>query len=1102
MPEAVEIRLESLELPTYVRGPDSPYPAFTWAGWRYHYPYCAQVDMSLESRPVKHRAVVLENRYVRVTVLPDLGGKIFSLYDKTAKQDAFMVPPSIKFQNIALRGAWLAGGIELNYGSTHHTSHTVSPITWAMRRDEDGGASVWVGSITRPVEGRYAARIRLRPDRAAMDLEIHSMGPQQLPGMMYWWSNAGVEVGPQSRFYYFGLYAESGHGRHSWPVADGLDYSWYRNRATGSDMFLMDAQRDELAFYDFARRHGVCNIAHRHLAPGQKYFTWGNDPIGRYWDLLLSDAEQTYCEIQRGRLPSQGITEPIPPMSDDTWSEVWMPLNATEGFSAAANDLVLSLPPPKEQGAKVALRLLSAVPRAAVRVEAFAGEQCLGRFDVPRLEPGQPALIELDLPDGLRCDAVKVFDAAGLCLMDWHAFEFKSEDWFNDVTPDPFKEDAASADRLFHEAQKWRFHLWPHPHGHARGLYEKILKQDGEHSGANQALAEMALHAGQYDLALEHVNKALKRRPLDAGLKALAGWIHLRLGHLKEAEENFWWAQRYENGRKDGLVGLAWTFAKAGRWADALDAADRLLAERSRDKWGRLLRLYALRRLGRREEAVALLKELLAEDPLWSKLHAEALLLGVPVDIHAGTRKLGDDSVTAAMPYLELGLWDDAQAVLAVDESNEPFSPAVRLSHLLYAQHRAGRAAEADATLQQLRQSPPEQANPWTTTSLDVLTELVLGGTAFPGRAAQPGKPVPPPAGETPAIPTAETAVLRDEPMLRLMLGNVLADRGRVDEAAAQWRRAAELGMRNTVLEYNLAQVAAHAGDKAKALEHYRRSWELSGRHMAAFAALDIHLASMGLHADRLALYDPLPEAFKTRSATATRRVVMLLDNGLWKQALDELDRRQFLIGEFERHMRTYYLEALLGVALPLLAESKADAAIPVLQRGLEYPRNLNVGRSDSWPDEAATRYWLGVACELAGKADQARAYWHEAVLETHHDGDPNTGYTMLAWLALGRRQQAISIMHRLEKLGRGDTQIEGWYRHLFPPNTLKLGYGLAMLAKGHVDEARDIWRKALAEKPDDRLFRLHLDIPCALLEKMSRRVARTEGIGFADRTR
>ncbi len=1053
MSEGVSVRLEEVELPTYVRGPDGPYPRYGWAGWRGTYPYSTQQDLTTEVRPQRHRMVVLENEYLLVAVTPDMVGRVFRLYDKRAGQETFMVPPSIKYQNVSNRGAWIAGGIEFNFGHRGHTCHTVNPVSWAMRTDSDGGASVWVGTTIRPTGSRWALRIRLRPGRAAMDLDVHVMGPPLLPSMMYWWSNAGVEVTRQSRFFYYGLYANALHFQHGWPVCDGLDFSWWRNRLLEADMFLMDAQRDYLGFYDYGRHHGLAQTADVHEAPGQKYFTWGTHEQGQYWDSMFSDTGQTYCEIQRGRLPTQGTTERLPPMACQRWTETWIPLAGTEGFTATESGLVLSVE--HEADGAACIRLAAVEARTALTLEAFAGRKRLGRWPVKAVAPDDPFTRRVKLPPDARCDRVRVRDAAGDALLDWTEFHYNSDDWFRDSIGH-IELNQGPADEMFAEAERRRFLSWPGGLDECRGHYRQILEQDPGHTGVLVALAEVEFYVGRYERAGEHLRKALQRRPREPECLTLLGWTALKLDRDGEAVRAFADAARCESARRTALVGLAAAHLRAGRHKPALAAVERLLGENPADPWGRWMQVVALRRAGQTAPAREHLRGLLSEQPLWSCLHAEAALLDVPVDLAGGTRTLADDSVTAATPYLDLGLWDDARAVLQRDESDEPFSPAVRLAHLAYACRQLGDASGEAEALQALRRAPAELAHPWTTTSIEVLEALC---------AAHEG-----------------------EPMLEYMLGNVLADRYRLDEARARWERAVELGMAHSVCHYNLGRLAAHRQDHETSLMHFRKAWELSGQDVNMFSVLDRALASAGLHQERQAVYEQLDERLRQRSVVAMRRVLQLLDTARYEQALAELGQRTFLRGEFEKTIRYQYLEAIVGRACDHVQAGRWDASEAVLRKGFEYPRNLNIGRHGAMPNEAVLHYWLALAADAQGDEERARASWQAAAEELHMDGHPMQAYEMLAWLALGHRPRALALAHKLEQIARGQADVPWWYKFYYGSAAPQFNHGLAQVAKGHIGAAREIWRKALAENPDGRWLPLHLNLPQAILERMARR--------------
>ncbi len=1058
MPSAVSAKVTWVEIPTYVLGPDSPYPSFHWRAWRGHYPFSTQLDLSTQKRPVRHRIVVLENDFVRAEVLPDMGGRLYRLYDKVAGQETFMVPPSVKYQNIALRGAWITGGIEFNFGYRSHTAVTCSPVSWAIRADDDGGASVWVGTVIRPMESRWAVRIGLRPGRSALDLEIFTMGPLVLPGMMYWWTNAAVEVTRHSRFYYFGTYAGD-YAPHSWPWTDGMDFSWWRNRIFGADMFLMEPQRDYLGFYDFSRHHGLAQTADRFHSPGQKYFTWGADTRGRYWDLLLSDSEQTYCEIQRGRLPSQGRTEPLPPMCIESWTETWMPIHQTHGFSGTEGDLVISVAPQANHAAVI--YLLSAIRRKDLRLEAFGQSGSLGSWRTGALAPGRPWSHKLSLPRGQSVRRAVVTEPDGTVVMDWREFDFSADDWYKHR--DGFNEEKASLEELFAEAERRRFALWPNGTEGATSMYEKVLAADPGHSGALGAMAEIHYYAGQFAKAQELLRKALDRRPADPSLLSLHGWTLVALDRPDEAVEAFSVATRYEPGRRNGLAGLVWTRLKAGGLPAAEKVSRELISLYPADRWSRYLRTIVLRKAGRKKEAAELVAALLAQDPLWYRANAEAVLLGVPTLLADGQRRLADDSVIAATDYLLLGMWEDAAAILRHEDSDEPFSPAVRLAHLAYAQHRLGRKAAARATLRKLARCPLAQATPWTTAAIGILEHLAA---AYP-----------------------------DQPMLHFLLGNVLSSRRRLEEATAQWRRAAKGGLEDAVLYRNLAAAAEHLGDKKKALALYRRAWKLSGANVYLFNEFDRLLAGMGLHRQRDRLYRELPAKVRGRSIVALRRVPQLLDLQRYDEALKELSIRTFLSGEtHERVVRGQFLETLVAKGTQLMDQGRLEQAIELLRRGLTYPRNHNAGRSDYHPDESIINYFLGLACEAAGDEDAARRHWTAAAEEQHSAGDLTHAYEMMAWVALGKRARAMNIAHEFEQLARGERDPSRYWSWFGGPGLYKIGHGLGQLAKGWPDQAREIWRRALAEEPGGRWVRPHANMPASLLERMSRRLTGPAG--------
>ena len=154
--EAV-VRETTLEIPTYALGPEDTNPPL----WKPHvYPYTMQTRISKNKVPKKYRAVILENDFIRVIILPDVGGRIYAAHDKTNGDFDFIYHNHvIKPGLVALRGAWLSGGIEWNFPTRGHTTNTFSPVQYKILKGSDGSVTCVVGTIEWVRRMKYGKRL-------------------------------------------------------------------------------------------------------------------------------------------------------------------------------------------------------------------------------------------------------------------------------------------------------------------------------------------------------------------------------------------------------------------------------------------------------------------------------------------------------------------------------------------------------------------------------------------------------------------------------------------------------------------------------------------------------------------------------------------------------------------------------------------------------------------------------------------------------------------------------------------------------------------------------------------------------------------------------
>ena len=104
--------------------------------------------------------IYLENEYLKVTILPSFGGKLFSAIDKTNGHEIFHRNCTIKPDLIGTLGAWISGGVEWCFPH-HHRTTTLMPADYRIERNEDGSATVWVGETERSQD--CGNRHNLRP---------------------------------------------------------------------------------------------------------------------------------------------------------------------------------------------------------------------------------------------------------------------------------------------------------------------------------------------------------------------------------------------------------------------------------------------------------------------------------------------------------------------------------------------------------------------------------------------------------------------------------------------------------------------------------------------------------------------------------------------------------------------------------------------------------------------------------------------------------------------------------------------------------------------------------------------------------------------------
>nr|WP_307991828.1 DUF5107 domain-containing protein [uncultured Niameybacter sp.] len=292
---------------------------------RSSYPYrqISTYSRQLEKKPVK--TVVLENNYLRAVFLPELGGRLWSLWDKEQNQNLLYTNDVIRFSNLAVRNAWFSGGVEWNIGVIGHCPFTTSPLFTALLEDEDGTPILRMYEYERIRKVTYQMDFWLGEEDRFLNarMRIMNFGEEVVP--MYWWSNIAVPehengriIVPAHEAYTF---REGGVYKVDVPMVDGIDISKYKNIPTSVDYFFnISKETPKYIAHVNEKGYGLLHLSTSRLQ-SRKLFSWGSKQAANRWQEFLTKDGGRYLEIQAGLGKTQYGCIPMAPHTAWEWLE-------------------------------------------------------------------------------------------------------------------------------------------------------------------------------------------------------------------------------------------------------------------------------------------------------------------------------------------------------------------------------------------------------------------------------------------------------------------------------------------------------------------------------------------------------------------------------------------------------------------------------------------------------------------------------------------------------------------------------------------------------------------------------------------------------------
>lgn len=943
--EALFRRFEQSK-PTYPYSAPVPFPVFSS-----YYPYFRFDGYSVAPQECAWETIELSNGLIALEILPSIGGKIWTATDLVSGKAFFYSNPVVKFRDIAMRGPWTSGGLEMNSGIVGHAPTTSSPVDCAVRKNADGSVSCFIGALDLITRTTWRVEIRLAESQRRFSTAIFRENVSGVSQPYYTWMNLGVKA-DHLRVIFPGT-AFIGHegGRSDWPIdpETGRDLSVYENNVDGSykSYHVLGAAAEFFGAYYDDDDFGMAAAAHLDAKRGRKVWIWGLSREGMIWEDLLTDPPGgQYVELQSGRLFNQvGSSAGTPftrrsfePFATESWTEWWMPVSQIGGFDTASEIGAMRVTI-AEEGKSVTAAISPAV-RLDTTIELFDDTR---PGDVPvasqqaQLAPEAPFIAKFTLDKAPARFSVRV----GGDQLVWKS------DGIDRLSRPLVSPTTEAKDRL---SDRWREGLELERERlfeKADASFQKCLELDSGFIPAYVALGENALRRRDDEKARDLALDALSLETYDGPANILFGNASFALGAWADAQEAYSVAAMSADVRLSAFIGLGTVFLALNQNQRGLDAFENAIRCDAQSSAAALGKLVALRRLGRLEEHDALCVERLDADPLAHFARFERFLSGAESaeQVYAVlTGELPHETfLELAVAYARFGGRNDAARLLRLGLAMEGINPTAMLFHL-------ADYANDDAALEQALTCGAAFHFPFRPESLDVYRRCAERGKSWKCRYAL----------------AVELAALgrKDEAK------KIAADEGNIPDEAVFYAFRGGL-------------------DETRRLDDFLLALKLDDAHPRYAIELIEEYKRLEQWPEMLAVSEKYQARFCADARIALLYAEALSKNGRNAQALAFLETTVILPNEGATAARSRYRRVCLELAAEQFRAKDYAAAIDLAVKGRLWPENLGAGkpqpeRCDERLEDfidANARAALDAKPPIPPPADWTPADWEKEIL-------------------------------------------------------------------------------------------------------------------------
>ncbi len=899
------------------------------------YPYFRFDGFSAKGTDRQWKVVSLENDYIKLTLFPEIGGKIWGAVDKTTGKEFIYNNHVVKFRDIAMRGPWTSGGIEFNFGIIGHAPTSSTPVDYVTRQKPDGSVSCYVSSYELVTRTLWTVEVNLPKDKAYFTTTTTWHNSSSIDQPYYQWMNAGYPAAGNVEFCYPGTnYIGHGGELHSFPLDEqGRDISWYEKNDFGNSKsyHIVGKYNDFYGAYWHDNDFGSIHHADYDEKLGMKIFLWGLSREGGIWEDLLTDTNGQYIELQSGRMYNQPASNSsltpykhtaFGPQAIDRWTEYWFPVKGIKGVSKASRIGALNVL--REDGF---LKLyFSPLQKLSTTIKLYEGEKEMN--SIP-LNCGVLETWKDSIPLNKAVAAGRLKVVVGEDLLVYS--EVPSDNITSRPKQLPADFDWSSAYGLYTQGEQW---MNQKVLDKAEKFLLASLEKDPYFVPALTDLASLYYRQGRYDEALARCETALSINTYDGDVNYLYGLCNMALGNHTDAKDGFSVASYSPGVRSAAYEKLAEMYLMDRNWTKAEHYALRSKEFNQMNLSADHVLMVVYRKTNQPEKAKALIDPLLEDLPLYHAARFEQLYQG------EGSGHPIDDLqslIRNELPfetYMELAEW--YESVGCTEEALSLLSCAGNYPIALYKQayllHQAGNDDESRGMLQRAGALSPAMVFPFRPSSLKALEWA---------KTVQPDWKI-----------DYYEALIRWANQDKAKALELLENCGEADYAPFYLSRA------------SLKEGESRLADLLKA-EQIEMSWR------TGFALIN-HYVANNQWQKAVETGKKYTKKYPSNYYIGLKYAKALCETGQYQPCISLLSRMQVLPNEGSYAGRAVYREANLYRAMEQLSHKNYKQVVKSVETSKEWPENLGVGKPyDNMIDNRLEDYLEAKAA--AGQGDSRK---------------------------------------------------------------------------------------------------------------------------------